>query len=67
MSSADRARDLPPASSSSQPPAEGHRGVKSERRARPCSVDAIFLETIVQVYFFWVVQFWRFAIWLARE
>lgn len=47
--------------------AEGRAGVKSQRPARPLSPDAIFLETIVQVYFFSVVQFWRFWIWLAGE
>jgi hypothetical protein len=60
-------RDLPFASGSAAAAGDGTRGVKSSAARRPLPPDAIFLETVVSVYFFSVLQFWRIAIWLASE
>ena len=48
-------------------PAAGRRGVKPSGARGPYAADAIFFETIVQVYFFSIVQWARFWIWLGGE
>jgi hypothetical protein len=58
-------RALLPELEPSRSAAIGTRGVKRRAARRPLPPDSIFLETIVSIYFFWVVQSCRFAMWLA--
>jgi hypothetical protein len=59
-------RALPAADHPFAAAGEARRGVKSEPRARPLPPDTIILETLVELYFFWILLFCRWAGGLTR-